>query len=102
MRVICPQCRGKLSLHRPSVAATRVKCRNCGHKFYAGKADEIPDDRVVASRASESAGPAAEAQVAVVTAPADTAFDTELKAEQRAHTRAQLKERRRSKRRKWL
>jgi hypothetical protein len=103
MRIICPQCQGKLSIHRPSVAATRIKCRNCGHKFYAGKAEELGEANPVASEHVSSSDEAtAEPRVVVVTAPADTAFDQDLKAEQRASTRERVREKARQKRVKWL
>src|SRR5580765_7076174 len=103
MRVICPQCRGKLSIHRPSVAATRVKCRNCGHKFYAGKAEEIVEANPVAVTSAVAADePAAAPQVTVVMAPAAIAFDEEMKVEQRASTRERWREHSRRKRNKWL
>jgi hypothetical protein len=38
-RLVCPKCRETLVLHRPAIESTRVKCRNCGTKFYAGKAE---------------------------------------------------------------
>src|SRR5207302_1210820 len=103
MRVICPQCLEKLSIHRPAVAATRVKCRSCGHKFYAGKAEEILETGpITASRVPGSDETAAEPQAAIVSAPAETAFDQDIKAEQRAATRERRREHRRRKRVKWL
>lgn len=45
-RIVCPQCRDKLKLHKPAIDSTRVKCRACGHKFYAGKAETWGGDDV--------------------------------------------------------
>lgn len=100
MRIICPQCRGKLHIHRPSVAATRIKCRNCGHKFYAGKAEELIENPV--PRSVSAVGAQAEAQAAVVTAPADEAFDQTRKKKNRAAARVRLREQKRAKRMKWM
>jgi hypothetical protein len=36
VQYICPECQKKLVLHRPAIASTRIKCRECGAKFYAG------------------------------------------------------------------
>lgn len=98
MRIICPQCRNQLSIHRPSVAATRIKCRNCGNKFYAGKAEEVVEAKV----AMVAAAPAESVVAAVVTAPAEEAFDQERKKEQRSANRERRRQSIRKKRLRWL
>jgi len=71
--LICPECNHKLVLHRPVVDASRVKCRNCKAKFYAGRATTtvVEEEAAFAS----SAAPALEeptqreAEAPVATSP---------------------------------
>ena len=106
MRVLCPQCRVKLSLHRPSVSATRVKCRSCGHKFYVGKAEEILETPVAASvqaAGADSLPPdVPETAASAATTPAADAFDQDVKLQHREVARQRLHERQRKKQLKWL
>lgn len=35
--LVCPQCRVELTFKKPVIASTKIKCKGCGAKFYAGK-----------------------------------------------------------------
>jgi hypothetical protein len=72
--LICPECNHRLTLHRPVVDASRVKCRNCKAKFYAGKATAeaagVEEAAFGASAPVESDEPTAPVvEAAVATAP---------------------------------
>src|SRR5262245_49342517 len=66
-RLICPECRSKLYLRTPAVAATKVKCRDCGHKFYVGHS--LEDKPVPMSAAVVPSGAAAILEPSVEATP---------------------------------
>lgn len=77
-RVVCPDCGDRLKLHKPAIDSTRVKCRNCGAKFYAGKAENWSEDSEYAGGFHPLPGPtpaatavAAPAVHQVMAAPAE-------------------------------
>lgn len=105
MRIYCPECRHQLVLRRATIDSTRVKCQNCGAKFYAGKAEAVaspaaparadpPPPPVVPPAASRLAEPnPADEEVAPEAAAAVAEVPEEEEAQESGGRRVRRKER---------